>query len=605
MSGSGRKILNFAAIAGVTAGSYASASVLTGIPLFTESALITAGILAASRFAASFLILRDYTLAWSRATANTYLIKTAAFTAAAFFSIPLILLLPGSLISAGFLITETVFFLFGINTAVYLYYFIYNYKRLKKSQTLVIYGAGIAGIMLKDEFRDTDYRILCFIDDKEKLQGRSVDGIPILSREKFLNRPAEHGYRDRPDLLVIAMPSVPMERVKQIFTEMQPYFYETRILPALSELFYTKPFTAQLRAFSLEELLARPPKDLDKNRISAFLIDKKVLVTGAGGSIGSEICRQCIGYGVSELVLLDHSEFALFTISEELRNFRSRADAPMKTGIRPVLASVTNRDYIIKLFNEYQPQIVIHAAAYKHVPLVEMNVQEGLRNNIEGTINTIEAADISGAEKFVLISTDKAVKPSSVMGASKRICELFAQNYESESEMEIVSVRFGNVLGSSGSVVPLFREQIEKGGPVTITHPDITRYFMLIPEACELVLQAAAIAKGGEIFVLDMGEPVKIADLAAKMIELSGKRNIKTEYCGLRPGEKLFEELQIHEEDVRTQYESIWISGKTHYNLNELREGISEILRSELHDEIINKIKKIIPEFQHNTVNEK
>ena len=341
-----------------------------------------------------------------------------------------------------------------------------------------------------------------------------------------------------------------------------------------------------LKDITVADLLARKPKDLDKNAIKSFIEGKEILITGAGGSIGSELARKCAEYGAKRLFLLDHSEYNLYKIEQELSG---------KIDLIPIMQSVVNKDLLCETFKKYKPQIVIHAAAYKHVPLVEANIQEAILNNIIGTKNAIDCAIEAKAEKFILISTDKAVRPANVMGATKRVCELYAQNVEPK-ETEIVAVRFGNVLGSSGSVIPKFKEQIAKGGPVTVTHPEITRYFMLIPEACELVLQAGAIGKGGEIFVLDMGEPVKIVDLAKKMIELSGKEGIEIKFVGLRPGEKLYEELLIDKSEKRTEYESIFIGTVTKYDIEKLNKDIDELLNI---DSKIPKLKAIVPEFKH------
>lgn len=347
--------------------------------------------------------------------------------------------------------------------------------------------------------------------------------------------------------------------------------------------------TKQLKDISVEDLLARHPKDLDKQKIEKFIKDKVVLITGAGGSIGSEISRQCKLFGAKQLILLDHSEYNLYAITEELK-----AD-PKDTNVISVMQTVRNIGFIENTFIKYKPQIVIHAAAYKHVPLVEENILEGISNNVIGTKNCIDLSIKYGVEKFVLISTDKAVRPTNIMGTTKRICELYAQNVKSE-KTEIVVVRFGNVLGSSGSVIPKFKAQIEAGKNITVTHPDITRYFMLIPEACELVLQAASIGKGGEIFILDMGEPIKIVDLAQKMIDLSGRSNIKIEFCGLRCGEKLYEELLINGSDKKTDYESITVAGKTNYDIEKLNKDIEDLLFCE---NKLSKLKEIVPEFNH------
>ena len=336
---------------------------------------------------------------------------------------------------------------------------------------------------------------------------------------------------------------------------------------------------------TVEDLLARHPKDLDKAKIENFIENKTILISGAGGSIGSEICRQCEKFGAKKLILVDHSEYNLYSIMEEIKLVEAI----------PVMQSIVDREELDKVFLTYKPDIVIHAAAYKHVPLVEANFKAGIVNNVCGTKNIIDIAIKYSAEKFVMISTDKAVRPTNVMGTTKRICELYAQN-SNGNVTDIVAVRFGNVLGSSGSVIPKFKAQIENSQNITVTHPDITRYFMLIPEACELVLQAGAIGTGGEIFILDMGEPIKIVDLAKKMIELSGKKGIEIEFSGLRPGEKLYEELLIDDSDAKTDYESITVAAPTYYDMKKLNKDIKELLTTQ---EVLQKLKEIVPEFNH------
>jgi len=334
---------------------------------------------------------------------------------------------------------------------------------------------------------------------------------------------------------------------------------------------------------SIEDLLAREPKDLDSSAIKKFIKDKTILITGAGGSIGSEIARQCQDYKASQIILVDNSEYNLYQISQQL------PQAIIK------LTNILEIDALEEIFETYKPQVVIHAAAYKHVPICEHNIASAIQNNIIGSKNVIDTSIKYNVAKLVVISTDKAVRPTNVMGATKRVVELYAQNVPSHST-EVVSVRFGNVLGSSGSVIPKFKKQIEQGGPVTVTHPDITRYFMLIPEACQLVLQAASIAKGGELFVLDMGEPIKIVDLAKQMIKLYGNNDIKIEFIGLREGEKLYEELLLDETDKQTKYSSIFIAHPTHYPFSQLLHDIELLLHSRNKIEIL---QKIVPEFTH------
>jgi len=341
-----------------------------------------------------------------------------------------------------------------------------------------------------------------------------------------------------------------------------------------------------LKELSIEDLLARHPKDLDTQTIENFIQGKTIMITGAGGSIGSEIALQCHLFGASELLLIDHSDYNLYQIGEKLPKAKLR------------LCNILDKHMLDSIISTSKPDILIHAAAYKHVPLCESNIQAAITNNIIGSCNVIDSAIDHNVSKIVIISTDKAVRPTNIMGTTKRIVELYAQNVDSKNS-EIVAVRFGNVLGSSGSVIPKFKEQIDAGGPITLTHPDITRYFMLISEACQLVLQAAAIARGGELFILDMGEPIKIIDLARTMIRLYSHDEIEILTTGLRPGEKLYEELLIDESEQKTAFDSIMIAGSTMYPIEQLRKDIQILLHS---DEPINALRKIVPEFTNPAV---
>lgn len=527
----------------------------------------------------SFLLFDDYKLSWSKASTKTGLMKI--ILALISFMIYMPILYYFYHISFNLLFIDLIFYTFIINILVYVYKYYHSVGKNKKTKNLVIYGAGKAGLQLQREFLSSEYKLVCFIDDAEILHHRSIDGISIYSKEKYCSLFENQKF----DLMIIAMPSVSKEQIKIIYEFMQDKFEKIKILPSMQNILKKEEFTKQLKDIGVEDLLARYPKDLDKKQIENFIKDKIVLITGAGGSIGSEISRQCKTYGAKQLILLDHSEFNLYSILEELKD----------ENIVPIMQSVRDIKALESSFEKYKPQIVIHAAAYKHVPLVEYNILEGITNNIIGTKNCIDLSIKYGAQKFVLISTDKAVRPTNIMGTTKRICELYAQNVESKNT-EIVAVRFGNVLGSSGSVIPKFKSQIEQGKNITVTHPEITRYFMLIPEACELVLQAASIANGGEIFILDMGEPIKIVDLAKKMIELSGRSDINIEFCGLRCGEKLYEELLINDSDQKTKYESITVANSTKFDINELNKKIEELLICE---DKVAKLKEIVPEFEH------
>ncbi len=571
-----KRVINFLVIFVLTFITFAWTFFIFHKPFVAEIAF---GV-ALARMLASFFVLRDYTQSWSKASQKTYIIKSIVYVSAFTVYVPFLY----GVVPLSFLVSELFFYLFMITFIVYIYYFIVNKSNVVKTKEVIIYGAGQAGLKLESEYRNSSYKVLYFIDDDMALQTRTIDGIRILSKEAAIKTIDT----SKIDLLVIAMPSVSKNTVKDIYNDLKPYFETIKILPSLGEtLKIDKDFAKQLKDISVEDLLARHPKDLDKEAISNFIHDKIVLITGAGGSIGSEIARQCAKYNAKKLVLVDHSEFNLYSIAEELSGYNTSF----------IMQSVVDINMLEGAFEKHRPDIVIHAAAYKHVPLVEDNIEMGIINNVIGTKNTIDTAIKHKAKKFVLISTDKAVRPTNVMGATKRICELYAQNIKS-GDTQIVAVRFGNVLGSSGSVIPKFKSQIENGGPITVTHPDITRYFMLIPEACELVLQAASFGKGGEIFILDMGEPIKIVDLAKKMIELSGRDDIDIEFSGLRKGEKLYEELLLDDTEAVTKYSSIMVAKKTTYDIDKLNNDIQNLTTKQNKIEII---KSIVPEFNHQT----
>ncbi|MBL0708006.1 MAG: polysaccharide biosynthesis protein [Sulfurimonas sp.] len=531
------------------------------------------------RMLASRFIYSDYTLSWSKSSQKTFLIKSLVYIVAFFIYMPIFY----KKITLSFMVSELFFYLFSVNFIMYAYYSFIHKSNTKKTKSLVIYGAGSAGIKLESEFLQSEYKLKYFIDDDKKLQNRSIDGVKVISKDSLKTLQTLKSLKF--DMLILAIPTASKKVRKDIYNDLSNYFDEIKILPSIDEILRDKDFATQLQDISVEELLARHPKDLDKKTIKIFLQNKTILVTGAGGSIGSEICKQCEIFGAKKLILLDHSEYNLYAIEQELKDIDTVC----------VMQSVVNFDTLDATFKTHKPEVVIHAAAYKHVPLVEANIYEGILNNVQGTKNVIDASIKNGVQKFVMISTDKAVRPTNVMGATKRICELYAQNSNGKGT-DIVAVRFGNVLGSSGSVIPKFKSQIEKGQNITVTHKDITRYFMLIPEACELVLQAGAIGSGGEIFILDMGEPIKIVDLAQKMIELSGSKDINIEFSGLRPGEKLYEELLIDESDYKTDYESITVAKPTPYDIDKLNTDIKELIECE---DKLAKLKEIVPEFKH------
>mgnify|MGYP000470789517 FL=1 len=435
-------------------------------------------------------------------------------------------------------------------------YFIRNRKEI--SNVMVI-GAGDAGAAIVKELRLNETlkrRVCCMIDDDPAKKGKYVQGCLVVGGKKDIISAVERYGITK---IIIAMPSAPKSTIKEIVDLCQHTECKIRILPGMYQLVSGEVSVSQLRDVEIGDLLGREQIKVNLNEILGYVQNKVVLVTGGGGSIGSEICRQLAGHGVKQLIIVDIYENNIYEIQQELKRKYPELD------LVALIASVRNTHRIDEIMGKYRPNVVYHAAAHKHVPLMEDSPNEAIKNNVFGTYKTASAAGKHGVERFVLISTDKAVNPTNIMGASKRMCEMIVQTLDKFYPTEFVAVRFGNVLGSNGSVIPLFKKQIAEGGPVTVTHPDIIRYFMTIPEAVSLVLQAGAYAKGGEIFVLDMGEPVKIADLAKNLIRLSGFKvgeDIEIKYTGLRPGEKLYEELLMDEEGLQATDNNLIHIGK-------------------------------------------
>lgn len=436
----------------------------------------------------------------------------------------------------------------------------YLIKYENKKRTLII-GAGSAGTMVARQLlknNDVDLLPVAFIDDNVRKHNLDILGIPVVGGVGKISGKVEALNIEH---IIIAIPSLNKQEMNRIFHECAKTNAKTQILPMLEDLLTGKLSVNKFRDVQVQDLLGREPVELDIDVISEYVTEKVILVTGAGGSIGSEICRQISKFNPSRLILLGHGENSIYTIEMELKETYKNKKIEFLTEI----ADLQDQKKMLAVMAEYQPDVVYHAAAHKHVPLMERNPEEAVKNNLIGTRNVANAASWSGVKTFVMISSDKAVNPTSVMGSTKRLAEMTIQQINKESKTKFVAVRFGNVLGSRGSVIPLFTKQIEKGGPVTVTHPDMIRYFMTIPEASRLVIQAGALAQGGEIFVLDMGHPVKIVDLAKNLIKLSGhsEDDISIEFTGTRPGEKLFEELlnqdEIHEKQI---YPNIYI-GKT------------------------------------------
>jgi FlaA1/EpsC-like NDP-sugar epimerase len=440
-----------------------------------------------------------------------------------------------------------------------LYQNIFQRMNLPKA---VIYGAGGAGRQLAQALAHShEMQVVAFLDDDDRLHGRVLNGLPIHSPEDVQGMVETHGVRT----VLLAIPSLPRQRRNEILADLRHLRVAVRTLPNLNDLAQGRVSTADLHELDIDDLLGREPVVSNHILLAKNIVGKVVLVTGAGGSIGAELCRQILAVAPAKLLLIEQSEFALYQIHQELQT--KQGDVRLV----PLLASVQDDDRMREIMSTWRPDAVYHAAAYKHVPLVEHNPAAGIKNNVLGTLRTAQAALEAGVTDFVLISTDKAVRPTNVMGASKRLAEmalqaLAANQAGTPSGTKFSMVRFGNVLGSSGSVVPKFRQQIRDGGPITLTHPDVTRYFMTIPEAAQLVIQAGAMAKGGDVFVLDMGQPMKIMDLARRMVELSGltvkdeehpEGDIEIAMTGLRPGEKLYEELLIGDNPKPTMHPRI------------------------------------------------
>ncbi len=442
---------------------------------------------------------------------------------------------------------------------------------------VLIIGAGSGGALVSNEYKkfpQLKRKVVAFIDDDRQKLGTYVNGVKVYGNREDIIRVAKE---KKVDEIIIAIASIKDQVLKELIEKCTEAKIAVKIMPGVAEMIDGKFSINKIRDVDVEDLLGRETIKLDHDGIADYLERKTVLVTGGGGSIGSELCRQISKFKPKQLIIFDIYENNAYDIQNELK--RTYPDLNLVT----LIGSVRDRQRLRQIYTRYNPNVVFHAAAHKHVPLMEISPEEAIKNNVVGTFNTAEFANSYGVEKFVLISTDKAVNPTNIMGATKRMCEMIVQAFNKVSDTEFVAVRFGNVLGSNGSVIPLFKKQIAAGGPVTLTHKDITRYFMTIPEASQLVLQAGAYAEGGEIFVLDMGKPVKIYDLAENLIKLSGyepHRDIKIEVTGLRPGEKLYEELLMNEEGLtETKHEKIFIGKPGDFEIDDIAQKTEELLK--------------------------
>lgn len=473
-------------------------------------------------------------------------------------------------------------------------------RRMENGRKLLIIGAGDAGEKMIREILDNaslEYNVGGFLDDDSNKLGRLIHGVPVLGRVMDLKNTVE---KEKVEEILIAIPSATGKQMKKIVDLCKETRIKYKTVPGIGELINGHVSVKSIRDVAYEDLLGREPVRLEKEKIGSYLRHRRVLVTGAGGSIGSELCRQIAYYNPDALILLDRTEKNLYDVEMNMsRNFRD-------VNYIPVLGDICHRDQMVKIFEEHSPDVVFHAAAYKHVPMMEMHPWEAIYNNILGSKNLIEISDQRQIERFVLVSTDKAVNPTNVMGATKRVTELLVQTHLKKTRTKFMAVRFGNVVGSSGSVIPLFKKQIEHGGPVTVTHPEVSRYFMTIPEAVQLILQAGSMGAGGEVFILDMGEPIKIADMARDLIRLSGlepNKDIEIKFTGLRPGEKLYEELVVIGEEIAgTNHEKIMMlkNGHSYISKDELEWHVSDLVK--LADEkdaggLRAKLQEIVPEY--------
>lgn len=503
-------------------------------------------------------------------------------------------LIPMSVVFIDFFILS--FLLIGYRLLVKVIYFEYKSSD-QKQENILIFGAGEAGIITKRTFdRETgeNYNVVAFIDENPKKVKRVIEGVPIESFSKI----EKLVTKNKVDRVIISVQNLDPEKKAEIIRRCLPHNVKVQTVPPVRKWINGELSANQIRNVRIEDLLGRAQIELNEKELVKELKDKTILVTGAAGSIGSGLVHQLSKFAEGKLILLDQAESGLYELQGELSRSNKRVNFEV------VIGSIRNYERMIKVFEIFKPEIVFHAAAYKHVPLMEENPTEAIRTNVMGTKNLVDLSIKHKVKKFVLISTDKAVNPTNVMGASKRLAEIYAQTANGLSDTKFITTRFGNVLGSNGSVIPVFKKQIEQGGPITVTHPEVTRFFMTIPEACRLVLEAGTMGEGGEIFIFDMGESVKIVDLAKQMIKLSGLelgRDIQLVYTGLRPGEKLYEELLANKENTMPTHHPRILIGKVRtYDWEEVQLKIQELVN--LYDFQDNKravkvMKELIPEF--------
>ena len=546
-----------------------------------------------------FFLARMYSTMWSVAGVREALHVVAACGLASLVQIAGMVLLQLSVPRSFFLVSFAALCAeeLGIRLSYRVVISLFGNHSKKAAKRIMIVGAGTSGSVILKEMTTSSLVngcVVCFVDDDKNKAGKFLNGVPVAGNRNDIPRLAEEYKIDE---IYIAIPSASAKERKAIIEICRETGCQVKILPGIYQLINGEVSIAKLRNVEIEDLLGRDPIRVNLDEIMGYVSGKVVLVTGGGGSIGSELCRQVASHNPKQLIIFDIYENNAYDIQLELKEKYPDLDLVVLIG------SVRNTHRIETVFEKYRPDIVYHAAAHKHVPLMEDSPNEAIKNNVFGTYKTAKAADKYGTSRFVLISTDKAVNPTNIMGASKRMCEMVVQMMNARSKTDFVAVRFGNVLGSNGSVIPLFKKQIEQGGPVTVTHPDIIRYFMTIPEAVSLVLQAGAYARGGEIFVLDMGEPMKILDLAKNLIRLSGYEpdvDIPIIFTGLRPGEKLYEELLMDEEGLQdTPNKLIHIGKPIEFDMERFEEQLEELypIANQDGDRIREAVMKIVTTY--------
>lgn len=548
-----------------------------------------------------------YNSLWSYASVEELLKILLAVVVANVFGV-IYLIYMGERLYFGIYLTSMLFEIAMVSSGRFSYRLVRNLKNRKMfmkqdiQKRILIIGSGATATLIATEIKNhaLNYgQVIGFIDEDAQKLNKTIAGVKVLGNNYDIGS-IVHKYNVNE--IIIATPTTDPTTLRMIISECKRTAAKVRIVPGIREMIDGQVSLSKIRDVEIEDLLGRDTVNLNIREVVSYLEGKIILVTGGGGSIGSELCRQIARFNPGKLIILDNYENNAYEIQNELIN-----DYENKINLDVIIASVRDRDDVFSIIESYHPDVIFHAAAHKHVPLMERSPWEAIKNNVFGTKNVAEAAHEFGVDRFVMVSTDKAVNPTNIMGASKRICEMIIQGLARQSKTKFTAVRFGNVLGSNGSVVPLFKKQIKEGGPVTVTHKEIIRYFMTIPEAAQLVIQSGAIAKGGEIFVLDMGQPVKIFDLAVDLIKLSGLKlneDIEIEIIGLRPGEKLYEELLMDEEGLsETRFEKIRVGKPGDIDYLSLKKSLEELrllLKFSNKKALIDKVKMIVPTYKDN-----